>query len=277
MNQKRKYNNTFNIIFDWKHKYLIKQDSSTKKIIWNLFVRPLTSDNRQNASPPPHSSLHFAPCFASAKPYYSLQLGKHLHQRIARKHDHVTNWRNLVKIANWNHAKVPRSRLHDERKRVSPPLDDYRFTCSRSWTPYGQVFLFLLKEATKGSKVICYYSCYSYLRKCGLLRRRPIVFGGRAEAGSKRKGCPLSSAKFTNLFTVGCEINRTRISRRKFDGHLVNCESLRGSFSTWLTVMRFNLSSSGMIFEGMKMDFWTFCRQGFGPVFGGEFENIKGY
>lgn len=118
--------------------------------------------------------------------------------------------------------------------------------------------MFLLKEATKGSKVICYYSCYSYLRKCGLLRRRPIVFGGRAEAGSKRKGCPLSSAKFTNLFTVGCEINRTRISRRKFDGHLVNCESLRGSFSTWLTVMRFNLSSSGMIFEGMKMDFERF-------------------
>lgn len=26
----------------------------------------------------------------------------------------------------------------------------------------------------------------------------------------------------------------------------------------WLTAMRFNLSSSGMIFEGMKMDFERF-------------------
>lgn len=40
---------------------------------------------QRNASPPPHSSLHFAPSFASAKPYCSLQLGsRRLHQRIAR-------------------------------------------------------------------------------------------------------------------------------------------------------------------------------------------------
>lgn len=41
----------------------------------------------------------------------------------------------------------------------------------------------------------------------------------------------------------------------------------------WLTVMRFNLSSSGMIFEGMKMDFERFVPRWTG--FSGEFENIN--
>lgn len=132
---------------------------------------------------------------------------------------------------------------------------------------------FLFLEGNYEGKQGYLLHCYSYPRKCGLLRRRPIVGEGRKQV--RRGRVLLSSAKFTNLFTVGCEINRTRISQRKFDGHLVNCESLRGSFSMWLTAMRFNLSSSGMIFEGMKMDFERFVPRWTG--FSGEFENIKGY
>lgn len=167
---------------------------------------------QQSASPPPHSSLHFAPSFASAKPYYSLQLGsRHLHQRIARaERANMVTW-----LIDATRSRLPtgitRKSLEDrgctrKESQFSPSPFSFRWLSFHVLAQLNTIWAgFCSSKETREGKQGYLLHCYSCPRKCGLLRRRPIVGEGRKQV--RRGRALLSWAKFTNLFTVCCEIN----------------------------------------------------------------------